>query len=270
MKARARLGRICFVGFVWVVLMFLSLPMIVVGFASFTRTGDVRFPAHFSFRWYESFFTSGTWLQSLMTSAAIAVVSSVFSTILALLAARYLVRARKNIRAAFDIVALLPLIVPHAALALAIFGATNTLGLRGTIWGFFFAHAILTLPFTYRPIMTNMSRIDLSMEEAGMSLGARPAYIFWSITLPLLRPALVSALLFAFIISFDEVTVAIFLAGPNINPLPVHILGEIEQRGSGVVAAISTLLVLVTVSAVLLLDRLIGLELFMQNRRKTA
>jgi putative spermidine/putrescine transport system permease protein len=95
-----------------------------------------------------------------------------------------------------------------------------------------------------------------------MNLGARPATILRSITLPLLAPGIVSALLFTFIISFDEITVTLFLTAPGITTLPLTIYSRLEQSADPVVAAVSTLLVLLTLALVLVLQRTVGLELF--------
>jgi putative spermidine/putrescine transport system permease protein len=115
--------------------------------------------------------------------------------------------------------------------------------------------------------VNSLHKLNLALEEAAMTLGARPAYVFRTITLPLLRPGLVTALLFSFIISFDEVTVTIFLIGPEVITLPTRIFAHIQESASPVVAAISTFLVLVTIVLVVLLQRFVGLELFVEAER---
>ena len=100
-----------------------------------------------------------------------------------------------------------------------------------------------------------------------MSLGAQPGYVFRTVTLPLLRSGLVTALLFSFIISFDEVTVSIFLVGPDATTLPARIFAHIQESASPVVAAISTFLVAITIGLIVLLQRLIGLDLFIEVER---
>jgi putative spermidine/putrescine transport system permease protein len=256
--------------FVWSVLVYLALPMVVVAVASVTRTGDMRFPpSGFSLRWYAEFLTGESWLRALGTSLLLAALGAMLSTALAFLAASA-ARRRFPLRGVFEATMLSPLIVPHAALALALFGIVVLLRLRGSLGGLLVAHIVLTLPFAYRPIATSLSQLDRAMEEAGMSLGAHPWTIMRRITLPLLRPAIVSALLFCSIISFDEVTVSMFLVGPEVMTLPVRIFSEIQDRDSPVLAAISTLLILVTLGCTIMLDRLIGLQLFVRAERGKA
>jgi putative spermidine/putrescine transport system permease protein len=247
-------------------LAFLAFPIVVIIAASFTPTGDLRFPPQgFSLRWYARFFADPSWLNALGISAALAAAGACIGTAIAFSAAFVTSRWRFPLLHLYEVLLISPLIVPHAALALVAFGLASYVGLRGTFLGLLLAHVLLILPFAYRPIITSMRAFDYSMEEAAMSLGARPAQVVRRITLPLLRPALVSALLFSFIISFDEVTVSLFLIGPEITTLPLQIFGEIQDRSSPVVAAISTLLIGVTCIGVLLLERLVGLQLFVDT-----
>src|SRR5262249_6592434 len=161
---------------------------------------------------------------------------------------------------------LAPLIFPHAAIGVAIFGfLASTYYLRGTYSGICLAHVLLCLPFAYRPIAAAFHKLDRSLAEAAMNMGAKPAIIFWRITLPMVVPGIVSALLFTFIVSFDEITVTLFLTAPGITTLPLTIYFRLEQSADPVVAAVSTLLVLLTLGLVLLLQRTVGLELFVNT-----
>jgi putative spermidine/putrescine transport system permease protein len=123
-------------------------------------------------------------------------------------------------------------------------------------------HIILCGPFAYRPIAVALQKIDGSMPEAAMSLGAREGAVFRRVILPLMKPGIVTALLFTFIISFDEVTVTLFLVSPDVTTLPVMIWGHIRDSADPVVAAISTLLILMTAIIVLAVERLVGLQMF--------
>jgi putative spermidine/putrescine transport system permease protein len=164
--------------------------------------------------------------------------------------------------ATFDLVMLLPLLLPHAAIALAIWTVLVQWGWLGTYPGLLLAHSILCFPFAYRPMLNAMKQLDLSMEEAALNLGALPLTVFRRVTLPLLRPGIATAFLFSFIISFDEVSVTLFLVGPNVTTLPVRIFTEIQESGTPTVAAISTLLVCATMGFFLLVDRLVGIQPF--------
>ena len=135
-------------------------------------------------------------------------------------------------------------------------------GLNGTAFGILIAHLILCVPFAYRPIAVSLAQIDRSLPEAATILGADPRQAFRRVVLPLLRPGIAASLLFSFIISFDEVTVTMFLVGPEITTLPVSIYARLNDSADPVVAAISSILILLTACLVLIMDRVVGLRIF--------
>jgi putative spermidine/putrescine transport system permease protein len=155
-----------------------------------------------------------------------------------------------------------PLIFPHAAIGVAMLGFLLALHARGTMLGIMLVHVILCGPFAYRPVSVSLQNIDRSMAEAAMSLGADPRGTFRRVILPLMRPGIVTALIFAFILSFDEATVTLFLISPDITTLPVRIYSRVRDAADPVVPAISTLLVIITLTLVILLERTVGLQLF--------
>jgi putative spermidine/putrescine transport system permease protein len=254
---------------VWIVvnaliLLFLPLPLLVVAAISISPNRFLAFPpTGFTLSWYGQFFASADWMRAFGISLLIAVAAAIISTASAIMAALGLERSGGRVRGAADLLILLPLIFPHAAIGVAIFGFISASAwLRGTYLGIAVAHTILCIPFAYRPIAAAFSKLDRSLAEAAMNLGARESEILRRITLPMLRPGIVSALLFTFIISFDEITVTMFLVGPNITTLPFQIYARLEQNADPVVAAVSTLLVLLTLGLVLVLQRTVGLDLF--------
>ncbi len=248
----------------WALLLFLPLPLAVVAAISISPSRFISFPpTGFSLVWYEQFFASPQWMTALGISTGIAIVASLVSTTAAVMAALALEQSRETTRGVIETLILAPLIFPHAAIGVAIFGfLASTYYLRGTYWGICLSHTLLCVPFAYRPVAAAFHKLDRSLAEAAMNMGARPAMILWRITLPMVAPGIVSALLFTFIVSFDEITVTLFLMAPGITTLPLTIYSRLEQSGDPVVAAVSTLLVLLTLGLVLLLQRTIGLELF--------
>jgi putative spermidine/putrescine transport system permease protein len=254
---------------VWVaanalILLFLPLPLLIVAAISISPDRFLAFPpTGFTLTWYEQFFASAEWMRAFGISVLIAVGAAVVSTTAAVMAALALERSGGRVRGVADLLILLPLIFPHAAIGVAIFGfISSTYFLSGTYFGIAVSHTILCVPFAYRPVAAAFSKLDRSLAEAAMNLGAREGEILRRITLPMLRPGIVSALLFTFIISFDEITVTMFLVGPNITTLPFQIYSRLEQNADPVVAAVSTLLVLLTLGLVLILQRTVGLDLF--------
>jgi putative spermidine/putrescine transport system permease protein len=245
-------------------LIFLPLPLIIVAAVSISPSRFLSFPpTGFSLVWYREFLASPQWMTAFGVSAAIAAFAAVVTTIAAVMAALALERTGNRVRSFVETLMLAPLIFPHAAIGVAIFGfLASTYYLRGSYWGICLAHVLLCVPFAFRPVAASFHKLDRSLAEAAMNLGARPGMILRRVTLPMLAPGIVSALLFTFIISFDEITVTLFLTAPGITTLPLTIYSRLEQSADPVVAAVSTLLVLLTLGLVLFLQRTVGLELF--------
>lgn len=255
------------------VLLFLPAPILIVVLSSFTKAGYIGFPpGELSLRWYAEFLGSADWLATMGISAGIAALAALLSTTVTFLGALAITRQRLPMTQGLETLVLLPLIFPHAALGVIMLGLVGIFGWTGEFLGLLLGHFILTIPYAWRPIVAAMRKHDLAVEEAAMSLGAPPFYTFRKVTLPLLRPGMVTALLFTFIISFDEVTVSLFLVGPDLSTLPVKIFSTIQDSGSPVIAAISAALVGFTMIIVFLLDRVVGLELFVsaEERRRPA
>jgi len=264
----ARLCRLAWRVLLVLIFAFLPAPILVVVLSSFSPTGYLTFPPQgFSLRWYGEFLGSGAWLHALAVSAGLAAIVALATTTLGFLAGLAVSRVRFPGRGGFGLLMISPLLFPHAAIAVALLGILSWQNGVGTYPGIFLAHAILCMPFAYRPLLNSMRKLDIAMEEAAMMLGATPQQVFRLVTLPLLKPGLVTALLFSFIISFDEVTVTAFLLGPDVTTLPTRIFSHIQESASPVIAAISSFLVLLTLLIVVLLDRLVGLELFVEVER---
>lgn len=254
----------------FVIALFLLLPgpIVIVVAASFSSAGYIRFPpGALSLRWYAEFLSDPRWLEALLVSVSLALASALITTTVALMAALAAARSTGRLAALFETAVLAPLIFPHAALGMAMVALAAMFHVYGSFAGLLLAHCIITLPFAYRPISVSLRKMDATLEEAAMSLGSQPWNTFWRVTLPLLRPGIVTALLFTFIISFDEVTISMFLVGPEITTLPVGIYSYIQESGRPVVAAISSALVALTLILVLALERLVGLELFVEAER---
>lgn len=244
-------------------LILLPAPLLIVIGASFSPRSVLAFPPPgFSWRWYLEFLGSTAWLTAFARSAAIAAVAAVATTTIAVLAALALDRAPARLRSAAETAILAPLLFPHAAIGIAFLGWLSVLHLNGGFAGILIAHLILCAPFAYRPVAVSLRQIDRSLTEAATILGAEPRQALTRVTLPLLRPGIAASLLFSFIISFDEVTVTMFLVGPQFSTLPVSIYAHIHDSADPVVAAISSVLIMLTAALVLLIDRLVGLRIF--------
>ncbi len=259
------LGRWLYRVWVTAIFIFLPAPILVVVASSFANSGYLQFPPRgISLRWYAAFLTSSDWMGAIGVSVALALAVAAFTTLLCLLAAFARQRAPMPGGNLFDGLMQLPLLLPHVASAIALLGILAVFGWVATYPGIALAHVIVCLPFAYRPVLTSLRKLDRAMEEAAMSLGAPPGYALWHVTLPLLRPGLVAAFMFSFIISFDEIGVTVFLTGPGVTTLPVRIFTEIQESGSPVIAAVSSLLVAATILLFLAVDRFVGMDLFLE------
>lgn len=254
-------------GFAAAAFLFILAPILIVIMASFTPRGYLEFPPQgLSLKWYAEVLSSWVWLRAFLISVSLAFVAATVTTFICFIAALVTTRRKVPAKSLFELLVQLPLLLPHAALAMALFSLVLFIGLRGTFMGLAIAHLIVVLPFVYSPIVNGLRQHDLSLEEAAMTLGADPVTTFRKVTLPMIRPALISAFLFSFIVSFDEVTVSVFLIGVDLTTLPVKILSDIQASASPAIAAVSTLLMCLTLAMVYLVNRLVGIRMFVENR----
>ncbi len=252
--------------FAILVLGFLSAPILVVVAASFSQLGDVRIPfGPVTLSAYAEFLSSPKWIRAVGISTLIAVLSAAITSAIAVMVAVPMTRLRFRGKPVAELAILSPLILPHAALALALYSVIYAFGILGSFRGVLLGHIVATLPFAFGPIYAAMHRYDQAFDEAAMSLGARPWYVFLHVTVPVLRPGIAAGFLFAFIMSFDEVTVTMFLKGPLFTTLPVQIFSEVQEGSARIVPAVSTSLIAVTIAFIFLIKRLIGLDVFIDK-----
>ena len=230
------------------VALFLLLPIVFIVVLSFGSSQWLIIPPPgWTLRWYQEMFADPRWLEAILTSAKIAFLVMVASVGLGLLASFGLVRGsfpgRATIRAFF----LMPMILPVVVLAVALYAIFLRIGLSGTLLGFVIAHTLVALPFAIIPISNALEAFDKSIEDAAILCGANPWEAKFRVTLPAIKLSLFTAAVFSFLVSWDEVVLAIFMASPQLQTLPVLIWGTVRQDLSPVIAAVSTLLVAVTV-----------------------
>ena len=228
--------------------LFLLLPILFIVALSFGSSRWLIFPPpDWTLKWYEELFADPRWLGAALTSAKIGVIVMVISVALGLLASLALVRGtfrgREVLRAFF----LTPMVLPVVIVAVALYAAFLRLGLNGTLVGFVIAHVIVALPFAIITITGALETFDPAIEDAAILCGASPWEARLRVTLPGIRHGLFSAAIFSFLISWDEVVLAIFMASPSLQTLPVKVWTTLRQDLTPVIAAASTLLVALTV-----------------------
>ena len=227
--------------------LFLIMPTLIVAPISFTQTDFITFPPRgFSGRWYEAFFERPEWYGSLITSTIVAVTTTLLATLLGSMIALGLVRLSRRANRLVSFFFLLPMIVPTIITAAALYSPFAKLGLVATIPGLVLAHTILALPFVVINVSAVAQSMDWRMVNAARSLGATPLVAFLRVTLPVLAPGIAAGAIFAFLTSFDEVVVALFVSGSGATTLPVQMWSGIRFEISPIVAAASCLLLLVS------------------------
>ncbi len=228
--------------------LFLLLPILFIVALSFGSSRWLIFPPPgWTLKWYEELFADPRWLGAALTSAKIGVIVMVLSVALGLLASLALVRGKFRGRAVLRAFFLTPMVLPVVIVAVALYAAFLRLGINGTLPGFVIAHLIVALPFAIITITGALETFDPAIEDAAILCGASPWEARLRVTLPGIRHGLFSAAIFSFLISWDEVVLAIFMASPSLQTLPVKVWTTLRQDLTPVIAAASTLLVALTV-----------------------
>jgi putative spermidine/putrescine transport system permease protein len=260
-RRQPRVGRFVLAVVSGAVLLFLCLPIAVVVPMSFSSASSLAFPPPgLSLRWYESFFGDPRWVRAAGTSALVALASSVAALVLGSIAAYGLVRGTFRGRALLEGNFIAPLILPPVITAVALYIFFAQVGLLGTILGLIIAHTILTVPYVVLLMSVAIRQFDVRIEQVAYSLGASWLRMFKSVLLPNLLPSVLAAWIFAFIISFDEVIVTLFLAGAY-DTIPKRMFNELILQVNPTITAIATLLIalsVVTIGIIALLMQLAG------------
>jgi len=263
--------------FCGLVFFFLIAPLFVILPLSFNAEQYIHFsakmlaldPEGFSLRWYEDmiFGTKNPWGLATKNSLIIAFFATIGSTLLGTVAALGLSSRHMPYKAAFMALLISPMIVPLIISGTAIFFFMAKVGLAATHTGIIIAHIILGTPFVVITVTATLTGFDHSVTRAAASLGSNPVHTFRKITLPLIMPGVISGALFAFVTSFDEVIVVLFLAGLENTTIPIQMWVGLREQLSPTILAVATCLIvmstLILVSAELLRrrsDRLRGIK----------
>jgi len=227
---------------------FLMLPSVVVVPMSFGDKDEFEFPpSSMSFYLYEKFFTDKSWISATEQSFKVASGTLLLSLILGVSAAYGLVRGKFRGAKALTIFFLSPMLMPAITVALGLYLYFSLLGLSGSTFGLILGHTLVATPFVIITSMSGLRYVDINLENAALILGANRITIFLKVTLPILRPSIIAGGLFSFLISFDEVVIAWFIAGAKTITLPVKMYSSIRWEVSPVLAAVSSLLTMVSI-----------------------
>lgn len=248
-----------------VVYFFLLAPIVIVIFASLSPSPYLKFPIDaVSLKWYQNIFQVRGFVESFFTSIALAATSTTLSLISGTMAALALSRHRIPGRGGLLDFLLSPLTLPAIAFGFAMLQTFALVGRIDTFTALLLAHLVITLPYVVRSVYASLATMPVSLEEAAGSLGANGLQTFWRVTMPSIKPGMVAGGLFAFLISFDDVTVSLFLSSPKATPLPIRMLTYIEFSFDPTIAAISVVMILLTITVMLMLERTLGLDVFLK------
>lgn len=259
----------------WSVLFFLILPILVIiplsfnvePFFSFTRGMVTLDPDAYSLRWYNNIVTNDNWLLAVKNSFIIGICATIVATTLGTLAAVGLSSQYMPFKRLIMLLILSPMIVPLIIVAAGMFFFYTKFNLAGSFTGLVIAHSALGIPFVIITITATLSGFDRTLYFAGLSSGASPVRSFVDIVVPIIRPGVISGAMFAFITSFDEVVVVLFLAGPGQRTIPRQMFSGLREQINPTILAVATLLIAISVVFLITLEvlrqrsnRLRGLE----------
>jgi putative spermidine/putrescine transport system permease protein len=211
-------------------------------------------------RWYKELFSTSEFLVSFGQSLLLAVTTTIVSLTIGVLAALALTRYSFRGRLLIQALILSPIMIPGVAFGVGLAQFFGALRVSGGFLPLLTGHVIIATPFVVRTVSASVQTLDRNAERAAISLGASPMRVFREITLPMLRPGLVAGGLFAFVMSFGELAISLFVAGLYVVPLPVRIFTYLQTVLEPTVAAASTFLVLVSVLVLVAIERLVGLH----------
>lgn len=256
-------ARTIHITYVALVLFFLQLPVIVVVLASLSDTSYLTIPPKgLTLRWYGEVLNDSGYLRAIATSLKLAVGATFLSLVLGTAAAYGLLRRKIRYAGAISAIVMAPMAFPAVVIGVALLQYYTLLGVRGHFAGLILAHVAITVPYVIRSVMATLAGTDITVEEAARTLGASGWTAFRLVTLPMIRPGLVAGGLFSFIISFDNVPVTVFLLSVREVTLPVKIFTAIEHGVDPSIAAISSILILITGLFLVLAERWIGFHKF--------
>ena len=229
------------------VYVFLLAPSIIVIPVSFGSQYELKFPpTQYSLDLYRIFFSSEAWTQPLFLSVRVALMTTLIATVIAVPAAYALVRFKFPGQKAIVGLIMSPLVIPSVVFALGIYLYFSYLRLTGTTTGLVLAHTMFVLPYTLVIISAGVQKLDPNLEFGAMLMGAGRLRMMLTVVLPQLYPSIGAGALFAFLISFDEVIISWFLAGPTTTTLSVKMFSAIQWEISPVIAAVSTILTVIS------------------------
>lgn len=228
---------------VGIILAWLIIPIVIVIPMSFSGARFLAFPPpSWSLRWYEAYFISSAWMQATRVTIIVAIASALIASVLGTAAAYGLNMMKSKLSGFLQIVLLLPLVVPIVITAVGIFLVYAQVGLIGSLSGLILANVMLGVPYVLTSVLVGLRKFDPTQEMVSRSLGMNRLRTFFAVTLPQIRPSVISGMLFAFISAIDETVVALFVSGGQNQTLTKRMFTALRDEIDPTIASISTLM----------------------------
>ena len=260
----SKAGRLGFAFLIACLYAFLLVPLLIVVFSSFSPDQrNVYALSEASLHWYREFARAANFTTAFKFSLLLATIASMAATAIGFITAYGVVRFLGRRRETGQALAMLPMMVPHILISLSLLLVLTRVPFP-ELGALIVGHVLICLPFTIAGIIASLEGVDPDLEAAAHTLGASRLRVLKEVTLPLVAPGILSALIFAFIISFGDVDIALFLSGPGMTTLPIEIFSYIQWESSPVIAAITTVQIALIIIFGLVVERLVGLRVAMR------
>lgn len=245
------------------VYIFLLGPLVIIIGSSFSEASYLKFPPeNFSLKWYSNIFNVEMFIKTFKISIQVAILGTFLALMIGIPAAYALSRYDFKGKDALNSLFLSPVIIPGIVFGFALFKYLVIVRNIPIFSGLLIGHTIIILPYVIRVISSSLSNFDYSVEEAAMSLGASKISTFFKIVLPNISSGVIAAFILAFINSFNNVPASLFLSGPGISTLPIQMLSYVEYYFDPTIAALSVILMLMTVVLMVIIEKTLGLRYF--------
>ena len=265
MRPKLGLGRIAYLSVNGAILFFLLSPIAIVSVFAVNPTPYISFPpVGFTLAWFVKFFANPDFMNALWLSLKVASAVLVGSMLIGATAALALVRGELRGAPALTAFFMSPLMLPAILTGLALFQIYLLAGIGRPVWGLVMGHTVIAVPYVMRTTLAVLHNFDHRLEEAAAALGANPLRVFFEVTLPLIRPGVIAGGIFAFIVSFDQFPVSLFLVVPKGETLPVVLFNYMKFDLDGAIAAASMVSIALALIVVILLEWLIGLRAYLK------
>ena len=250
-----RLGSALLTAHLWLVLAFLYVPIVVMAVLGFNASPLYAMPFDFDFVWYRHLAGNAKLMNAGFNSVGIAIANTIIATALGTMAALAFARYRFRGQTIMQLLLFPPIAIPWLVIGTAMLVFFYWVDIKRGLFAILLGHVALSIPYVIVVVGARLATFPRAVEEAAATLGATPWQTFWRVTAPLLAPGVIGAALFAFAVSFDQFVISYFLAPPGVTTLPVEIYGAIRKGFTPEINAISTIIIVVSMGALLLTAR---------------